>query len=74
MNEREMKLYSRIPKKYRAHIVSVEIVKSGCYNARGQELNNYIVIWDNEESHIFESIEMMLFLLKEYNNNGYYEP
>ena len=72
MTEKEMKLLNRIPKKYRKHIVSLSIKESGDYNDRGQRLNDYTLLWDNDEEHTFQNQEYMLFMLKEYDVNGYY--
>lgn len=72
MTEKEVKVLNRIPKKYRNHIVSLHIEQSGCYNDRGQMLNDYTLMWDNNEEHTFNSQEHMLFMLREYNINGYY--
>lgn len=73
MTEREIKVLNRIPKKYRGHIVSLSITESGCYNDRGQMLDDYTVTWDNNDEHTFNSQAHMLFMLKEYSVNGYYE-
>lgn len=72
MTEREAKLLNRIPKKYRKHIVSLSIKESGYYNNRGQRLNDYTLMWDNDEVHTFNSQEYMFFALRKYDINGYY--
>lgn len=54
MTEKEMKLLNRIPKKYRKHIVSLTLKESGDFNDRGQMLNDYTLIWDNDEEHTFK--------------------
>ncbi len=72
MTEREIKVLTRIPKKYKKHIVSLHIEESGNYNDRGQMLNDYTLMWDNNEEHTFNSQEHMLFALREYDINGYY--
>lgn len=72
MTEREMNTLKRIPKVYRQHIVDLTISKSGCFNDRGQELNNYTVTWDNGNEHTFQNIETMIYLIKEYSIDGYY--
>lgn len=73
MTSREQKTLNRIPKKYREHIVSLTISKSGDFNDRGQELWDYTVEWDNGDVHTFQSIEYMLYLIKECTaEDGYY--
>lgn len=73
MTEKELKLLKKIPKRYRKHIISLTISKSGEYNKRGQEIHNYRLIYDNEDEHIFENQEYMIWLLKEYtNDDGYF--
>lgn len=46
MTEREIKVFNRIPKKYRQHIVSLSIKESGDFNERGRMLNDYTLLWD----------------------------
>ena len=72
MTNQETKVLNRIPKKYRQHIVSLIIRKSGYYNDRGQELNNYIVTWDNGNECTFDNQAHMIFMIREYNIDGYY--
>lgn len=73
MTQKEINLLKRIPKKYREHIVSLSISKSNDYNDRGQQLNNYTVVYDNEEEHTFQNIYMMIELIKYYTtDDGYY--
>lgn len=72
MTDREIKILNRIPKKYREHIVNLKISKSGCFNEKGQELNDYTVTWDNDDKYTFQNIEMMIYLIKENTINGYY--
>lgn len=75
MTEKETNVLNRVPKIYRKHIVCLEINKSGCFDSRGKELNNYCVTWDNGDVHTFQNIKMMLYMIKEYSINGYYvEP
>ena len=71
MTEHELKVLKRIPRKYREHIVSLTITKSGDYNERGQELNNYIILYDNDLEVIFQNQNFMIWHLKEYTDNGY---
>ena len=71
MTEHELKVLKRIPKKYREHIVSLTIEKSGDYNERGQELNNYIILYDNDLEVTFQNQNYMIWHLKEYTNDGY---
>lgn len=71
MTEHELKVLKRIPRKYREHIVSLTIEKSGDYNERGQELNNYIILYDNDLEVIFQNQSFMIWHLKEYTDNGY---
>lgn len=72
MTTKEINTLKRIPKAYREHIVSLSISKSGCFNEKGKELNDYTVIWDNDDEHTFQNIEMMIYLIKENTVNGYY--
>lgn len=62
----------RIPKKYREHIVNIDIEDSDDYNDRGQRLKNYIVTWDNGDEHIFQNLEFMIQAIKENTVDGYY--
>lgn len=62
----------RIPKKYREHIVNVDVEDSDDYNDRGQRLKNYIVTWDNGDEHTFQNLEFMLQAIKENTVDGYY--
>ena len=71
MKENEMRILKRIPKKYREHIVNLSISKSGYFNDRGQELNNYTLIWDNGDEHTFDNQSYMIWYIKEYTENGY---
>lgn len=72
MTDREMKTLKKIPKLYREHITELNISKSGDFNERGQELNNYTVTWDNGDEHTFQNIDMMIYLIKENTVDGYY--
>ena len=72
MRAKENKLFNAIPKKYRSHIDRIKIEKSGCYNDRGQELNDYTLFYDNGTEVTFQSINQMLFMLREYSIDGYY--
>ena len=72
MTEREINILRRIPLKYRKHIVDLTISESGCYNDRGRELLDYTITWDNGDEHTFQNIDTMLYMLKEYNVDGYY--
>lgn len=72
MTTKEMNTLKRIPKAYRTHITDLTITKSGDFNERGQELNNYTVTWDNDDEHRFQNIEMMVYLIKEKTVDGYY--
>ena len=75
MTKNEMAVLKRIPQKFRKHIVSLAITKSGDYNIRGQELNNYTLTFDNGDEHMFQSQSYMLWALKEYTDDaGYYLP
>lgn len=62
----------RIPKKYREHIVSVDVEDSDDYNDRGQRLKNYTVTWDNGDEHTFQNLDYMLQAIKENTVDGYY--
>ena len=73
MTEKEIKLLNRIPKKYRVHIATLKISKSGYYNERGRELYYYTLTWDNGDHHTFDNQEYMFFMLREYTLDGYYE-
>ena len=68
--------FSKIPKKYRQHIVSVEVEDSDDYNSRGQRLKNYTAIWDNGDEHTFQNLDQMIWSIKENTSkDGYYvEP
>lgn len=68
----EVDYLKRILKKYREHIVSVDVGYSDDYNDRGQRLKNYIVTWDNGDRHRFQNIEFMLQAIKENTVDGYY--
>lgn len=72
MTQKEINTLKRIPKAYRQHIVELTISKSGDFNDRGQQLNDYTVVWDNDDEHTFQNIEMMIYLIKEYSIDGYY--
>ena len=72
MTTKEMNTLKRIPKKYREHIVSLTISESDDYNDRGQRLNDYTVVWDNDDEHTFQNIEYMLYAIKENTVDGYY--
>ena len=74
MTAQEIKTLSRIPKKYRTHITGLTIEKSGDFNDKGQELNNYTVEWDNGEEHNFQNISFMIWAIKEYTDpaDGYF--
>lgn len=72
MTQKEMNILKRIPKAYREHITELTISKSGCFNDRGQELNDYTVTWDNDDEHTFQNVEMMIYLIKENTVDGYY--
>ena len=72
MTNKEMNTLKRIPKKYREHIISLTISESEDYNDRGQRLNDYTVVWDNDDEHTFQNIEYMLYAIKENTVNGYY--
>ena len=72
MTNKEMNILKRIPKKYREHIVSLTISESDDYNDRGQRLNDYTVVWDNDDEHVFQNIEFMLWAVKENTVDGYY--
>ena len=72
MTNKEMNTLKRIPKKYREHIISLTISESDDYNDRGQRLNDYTVVWDNDDEHTFQNIEYMLYAIKENTVNGYY--
>ena len=72
MNEREMKVLKRIPKKYRKHIVSLKIEKTDYYNDRGQQIYYYTITYDNDQEVTFDNQAYMLFMLKEYDVDGYY--
>ena len=73
MTERELKIFNRIPKRVKRHVVNLSMEKSGNYNDRGQELYRYTVTWDNGEEHEFENQKMMLWLLNYYaDDDGYY--
>ena len=67
-----MNTLKRRPKKYREHIISLTISESDDYNDRGQRLNDYTVVWDNDDEHTFQNIEYMLCAIKENTVNGYY--
>lgn len=72
MTEKEMYVLKRIPKKYRKHIVKLTITRSGDYNSRGRELNNYTITYDNGDWHRFQNQNYMLWCLREYDEDGYY--
>lgn len=66
---------TRIPKKYREHIESIEVSDADDYNSRGQRLKNYTVVWDNGDEHTFQNVEYMLRAIRENTIDGYYiEP
>ena len=63
---------TRIPKKYREHIQSIEVTDSDDYNDRGQRLKNYTVTWDNGDEHTFQNLEYMIQSIKENTVDGYF--
>lgn len=64
---------SYIPKRYRKHIISVDVEYSEDYNDRGQRLRNYTVTWDNGDEHTFQNVEYMIQSIKENTNDeGYF--
>lgn len=79
-----MKLYIRstdylamIPKKYKKHIISIDVSDSDNFNKRGQRLRDYRVEWDNGYVATFENLDQMRWMLKEYTDpedGYYYEP
>ena len=69
MTENEIKLLNRISKKYRGHIITLKISKSGYYNERGRELYHYTLTWDNGDCHTFDNQEYMFFMFREYTHN-----
>lgn len=72
MADREIKVLNRIPKKYRKHIVKLEIEETDYYNDNGRKLLNYIITYDNGIEVTFDNQSHMIYMLKEYSVNGYY--
>lgn len=73
MTEQELKVLKRIPKKYRKHIVELEITESLYFDDRGHKIYNYTLTYDNDMKYTFDNQSYMLYMLKEYDVNGYYE-
>ena len=74
MTEKEKRIFSRIPKKYRKHIINLAISKSDDHNFQGRELLNYTVTYDNGDEHVYQKQSCMLWHIKEYTNaEGYIE-
>lgn len=74
MTEKEMCILSRIPKKYRKHIINLAISKSGDYNSQGRDIRNYTVTYDNGDEHVYQNQNYMFWHIREYTNaEGYIE-
>ena len=71
MNEQEQALLNSIPKKYKQHITTVKIEKSGKYNNSGRELLNYTLFYDNGDVKVFQNKDLMFWKLRQYTYKGY---